>query len=409
MRVLYVVGSCLSKNTSANMSHNGYIQGLLKRGCQLDILMAKDSWGQNDSLLPMWTDAKYYSYPSTAIHDRIRKFFSSATVKTTQMTPANQNSVPYCGEKSASIKNVIRGYLKNGYHRIFPTDPKYPLEAYWLKKASKFYSDVEYDLVISNSSPAASHKLVDILTHNGNLKYKRWAQIWEDPWYYDLYGGHAKEVFDEERALLDAASEVFYVSPLTLAYQKQYFAENAYKMKQIPLPYFSISKSTPNSQSEMSLAYLGDYYSYVRNLTPFYMALRQTGLKGYIYGDTDISFEPTDHIKISGRVTLSTLAVVQDKAGILVQLCNLHGGQIPGKIYHYSATRKPILFILDGTAEERRQIRSYFSRYNRYYFCENYVDSIVSTIKIIESDIKDGKVWKPVDAFSPETVISQLL
>ena len=139
------------------------------------------------------------------------------------------------------------------------------------------------------------------------------------------------------------------------------------------------------------------------------MALRQTGLKGYIYGDTDISFEPTDHIKISGRVTLSTLAVVQDKAGILVQLCNLHGGQIPGKIYHYSATRKPILFILDGTAEERRQIRSYFSRYNRYYFCENYVDSIVSTIKIIESDIKDGKVWKPVDAFSPETVISQLL
>ena len=54
MRVLYVVGSCLTKNTSANMSHNAYVQGLLENGCDVDILMAKDSGGQQDSKLPTW-------------------------------------------------------------------------------------------------------------------------------------------------------------------------------------------------------------------------------------------------------------------------------------------------------------------------------------------------------------------
>ncbi len=40
MDVLYVVGSCLTKNTSANMSHNAYVQGLLENGCNVDIIMA---------------------------------------------------------------------------------------------------------------------------------------------------------------------------------------------------------------------------------------------------------------------------------------------------------------------------------------------------------------------------------
>ena len=30
MKVLYIVGSCLYNNTSANMSHNAYVQGLLE-------------------------------------------------------------------------------------------------------------------------------------------------------------------------------------------------------------------------------------------------------------------------------------------------------------------------------------------------------------------------------------------
>ena len=211
MRVLYVVGACLSKNTSANMSHNGYVQGLLENGCQVDILMAADSWGQTDNLLPQWEDAKYYCYPSETIHDKFRKHIGGNVFHPTVSTADSQAQTKE-PQKKVNLKVTVRRYLKKAYYFIFPIDPKYPLEKQWLKNASKFRTDVEYDLVISNSSPAASHKLVAILSHNGHLKYKRWIQIWEDPWYYDLYGGHKAEILDEEKALLNVATEVFYVS-----------------------------------------------------------------------------------------------------------------------------------------------------------------------------------------------------
>ena len=35
MKVLYVTSACLTKNTSANMSHNGYVKGLIDNGNQV--------------------------------------------------------------------------------------------------------------------------------------------------------------------------------------------------------------------------------------------------------------------------------------------------------------------------------------------------------------------------------------
>lgn len=65
MRILYVVGSCLQRNTSANMSHNSYIQGLLENGHSVDIIMAKDSFGVVDNCFPKFSQAKYFEYDST--------------------------------------------------------------------------------------------------------------------------------------------------------------------------------------------------------------------------------------------------------------------------------------------------------------------------------------------------------
>ena len=69
MKVLYVTASCLTKNTSANMSHNGYVQGLLENGAELDIIMASDSWGEADNKLSKWSKARYYEYNSVSFAD----------------------------------------------------------------------------------------------------------------------------------------------------------------------------------------------------------------------------------------------------------------------------------------------------------------------------------------------------
>ena len=105
-------------------------------------------------------------------------------------------------------------------------------------------------------------------------------------------------------------------------------------------------------------------------------------------------------------MTLDVLDKVQAKTKVLLHLCNLHGGQIPGKIYHYSATTKPILFILDGTPEEKNILKNYFSQFDRFYFCDNCAEAILETINKICSD---NRAWTRLDAFSPKTVVGQLL
>lgn len=407
MRVLYVVGSCLTKNTSANMSHNCYVQGLLENNCDVDIIMANDSWGQSDQGLPHWEKANYYVYNSISNADKLRLKLKKS--KFSQVSLVSNDNI-----KTEKIKNKVtlkqrgRNLLKRFFYRVFPVDPVYPLEKEWLKNAAKFYNTKQYNLVISNSSPAASHRLVLELINKGNICFDQWIQIWEDPWYFDLYGGHTEAIREEEHYLLSCASKVYYVSPLTLKYQKKYYPDCAEKMHFIPLPAMEYEREISREKNEnISFGYFGDYYSKTRNLNPFYEAMCLTDSYGYIYGDSDLKLEENKRLKVRGRVTLDELTKVQGKTDVLVHLCNLSGGQIPGKIYHYSLTNKPILFILDGTSEEKELIFNYFKQFDRYYFCNNDKEDIKMTIYEIKKK-RENEEWKKVEAFKPKEVVAAI-
>ena len=411
MKVLYVVGSNLSKNTSANISHNAYVQGLLENGCDVDIIMPNSSWGENDSSLTHWKEARYFTYNAISKIDRFKTifktFFEKNQPKTIQQNNTNHSSDQI--KSNLNWKAYIRSLIKSTYRLITNKSNPYNLSLTWLKNASKFKCNSIYDLIISNSSPASSHKLVSILLSKKRIKTNRWVQIWEDPWYYDLYGGHNEEVKTEEHKLLKAAQVIFYVSPLTLLYQKKYFQDCAHKMYLIPLPFLQYTENKPSKYSEKpSFGYFGDYYSITRDLKPFYEALVESGAIGFIYGDTDIYLASTSNIEVKGRVTLDKLTEVQERSNILVHLSNLKGGQIPGKIYHYSATTKPILFILDGTDDEKKIIKDYFEKFQRYYFCDNKKDDIIHTINNILLN-KNNTSHSPVLEFQPQQVISKLL
>lgn len=408
MKVLYVTGSCLTRNTSANISHNAFVQGLLDNGCEVDIIMAKDSWGKQDQVLPVWKDANYFVFSSLSMADRIR-------VKLRGILP-NQTKIDNIAVVKGSsinkkphrdIRVRIRSIAKRVFYCFFKPDPLYPLEKHWLKNASSYSNKMPYDLVISNSSPAASHRLVVELKEKRKIRFYRWVQIWEDPWSHDLYGSYPRAIEEEEHNLLCAASEIVYVSPLTLLYQKKFFQDCANKMSCIPLPAFQIGEEkNAKRNDEFSFGYFGDYYSEARDLLPFYEAIKESGYYCYIYGDSDLALKATDRIEISGRVTLNQLQRVQDKASVLVHLCNLRGGQIPGKIYHYSITEKPILFILDGTEEEQKAIKEYFEPFERYYFCKNTPQDIRKMLDFISGD---KRAFTGVDSFYPRNVVKKLL
>lgn len=410
MKVLYVVGTCLTRNTSANMSHNGYVQGLLENGCDVDILMAKSSWGAEDRGLHAWKGASYYVYDSLNFKSKIQRRFTHAgriqkTITSSNLTVEATKHI----EARFSLKLSLRKIAKKIFYIIFPDDPLYPLEKVWLQNAVTFKGKKHYDLIVSNSSPAASHRLVEELIKRKHISYTRWIQIWEDPWFFDLYGEHGNNIKNEEHRLLQVASEVYYVSPLTLHYQKQLFPDCACKFKYVPLPALrfeeELKETNPNS---IIFGYFGDYYQVTRNLQPFYDALVARGEKGCIYGDTDLNLISTEKITVKGRVTLDVLADVQANTDVLVHLCNLKGGQIPGKIYHYSVTKKPILFILDGTEEEIRLLKEHFAKYNRYVFCENNRQSIMDAMGIIKTDLASIH-YNLVEDFIPKQVVKKIL
>ena len=409
MRVLYVTAACLFKNTSANMSHNAYVQGLAENGADIDIIMASDSWGEDDLKFKRVSGASYHIYNSVSISDRIRqkgRGLISARPGGISNDAAGTTEAGLLQKESLKIR--LRRAVKRVFYSLFRQDPIYPLNKTWLKNARRFKSDVEFDLIVSNSSPSAGHRLVADLLNSKHVKAKRWVQIWEDPWYYDLYGNHSNAILEEEHHLLRQAQEVLYVSPLTLHYQKKYFPDCADKMGVIPLPAFLIGNSEQKPlSSPFSFGYFGDYYSHVRNLSPFYEALKESGSMGYIYGDSDLKLSCSDRITVSPRVTLDILEQVQDNTDVLVHLSNLRGGQIPGKIYHYSVTRKPILFILDGTEEEKSVLKEHFSRFGRYVFCDNTVDDIVKAMSSIGKI--SGNECNPVMAFTPKIVVSKFI
>ena len=243
-----------------------------------------------------------------------------------------------------------------------------------------------------------------------HIKAEKFIEIWEDPWSLSLFNRvHNAKIEREEKKLISFADTVVYVTPLTLKYQQEYFPEYSKKMKWLPLPYYYKNATRQRNYGEEYLfGYYGDYFSFSRNLKPFYEAAKETRINTNIFGNTDESFESTDKILVKPRVDLKTLTEAENKTTVYVFLCNLKGGQIPGKIYQNSATYKQILFILDGTEEEKRILRNYFEQFNRYEFCDNNVESIKEGIRrIVEGDSK--AVCEPVEEFSPKKIFEEIL
>ena len=177
-----------------------------------------------------------------------------------------------------------------------------------------------------------------------------------------------------------------------------------------PLPYYyKDSAVEPRTFDHNVYGYFGAYYPAARDLQPFYEAAKETGVEVNICGDPANLFPATEHIHIHPRLPLHELKPIEDRTNVLIFLCNRRGGQIPGKIYQYSATSKTILFIMDGTEEEQNVLKEYFGKFNRYVFCQNTTEDIARAIRRIESGDLGNVQNVPLDVFDPVKTITNIL
>lgn len=408
MKILVVNADCITVNSSANLCHLAYLNGLVSSGHEVTLLSADGRDYKQDPSMKIPEGVKSHTYYGVSLYEKL------SMKKTAGGTAPAAVSVSGSVVPEASgiapkkiLKDGIRAAKKAvmslyGIHGIYST---------FARKAAAFRSDEAFDYLLSLSTPVASHLLAYKLLCSGHVKAKQWIQIWEDPWYSDAYGFNRKpKVYKEEHRLLSFAQKVCYVSPLTLTNQQKLFPEFADKMYWQPLPFYYKADTAGNTVFEENCyGYFGDYVPEARNLRPFYEAAVEAGIEVNICGNPSSLFTSEGNVHIHPRLPLDKLRPIEDSTNVLVFLCNRKGGQIPGKIYQYSATSKTILFIMDGTEEEQQVLRDFFGKFNRFVFCQNTKADILRAIHMIEAGELGGAENIPLDDFDPRKTIRNIL
>lgn len=402
MNILVINGDCIQTNTSANLCHNAYLRGLVDAGHKVTLLSADGRDYVLDSSIIIPDEIKQYTYYGVTFYEKLSLKKANIQDDSVDKFGAKSTVVTKPSFKQKTVAKIKQLVLASyGVHGIYSK---------FVRVAQKFRLDEDFDYVISISTPVTSHLLTHNLLKAKHIKAKRWIQIWEDPWCSDVYGFNGKnKIYREEKRLLSFADKVCYVSPLTLENQKELFPESAHKMYWQPLPYYYKSDCNSVADENNNYGYFGYYFPVSRDLAPFYKAAKNCGINVNICGSPSDLFEATDNIHIYPRLSLENLKPIEDNTNVLIFLCNRKGGQIPGKIYQYSATNKTILFILDGTNKEKEVLRNYFDKFNRYVFCENTPEDIERAIRDIESGNLINVKNEPIEAFNPTETIGKIL
>lgn len=385
MKILYVVSRPLEINTSASIRNRATILGLIENGHSVDLFTTepdKNHSAYDESLVPKGVKVKYVRLGGTQNLARV-------------------------GRKMKILK-PIKGYIYKwmNRHEIYDN----------LKGIINHDGDIDlkvenYDVIISSSDPKSSHLFVERLLEKQKDAFKgRWIQIWGDPFLGDITRTEKKNleiIRKEERRLLKGADKIVYVSKLTKEEQQKLYPESKDKMSYYPIPYMDeniYQLRNLKSVSTVELAYCGDYNIAVRNILPLYNAVKaMDNVHLTICGGSDKPVESCENVTVYGRVSFEKVQEIEEKADILVHLSNLSGSQIPGKIYQYSGTNKPILFVLDG---ENERIVAQFEKYKRYIFAENNIESISDKINMAMSEEKKHYA---VSAFSKKYIAQQIL
>lgn len=384
MKILYITATPLEYNSSANIRNIAIIKGLKKLGNEVSTLSSE------------FMDNSIYI---NSIND-IVSFKNRYWLKLGSVQSNITNGI--------KDKNGIKIKLKSQIYRLYTKFSIYDPKKTLINKVRRDLIKEKFDLIISSSDPKSSHLIAEkLITLNPNIT-KKWIQYWGDPFVNDINKNSllpTSVIKKEEKRLIGLCDKIIYVSPFTLEEQKKNYPEYRDKMKFVPIPYIKekIYEKIPNLKT--TLGYFGDYKSKDRNIEPLYNAIAKN--KYYylnICGNSDVKLEKKENISIRSRQKMNVIEELEKNSDILVCICNKKGTQIPGKIYHYAATNKPILIILDGN--RKKELRKYFESFNRYKLCENTEEDIIKAIKDI---INERVEYKPLSLLSPEKIAKEFI
>jgi len=384
MKILFVTLTPIEMNSSAMIRNKALIKGFIDNGGNVDILTT--------------TGEEYNPYFDS-------DFFSN-DVNIVRLNNNLHTSIVEINDGILSrIKKTILPLIRYLYHLVNLYDSTIFI-------THKIHYDIlpekYYNIIVSSSDPKSSHIAVNSLIKSG-LKYGKWIQYWGDPFTIDITRRslHPKWYVQKvEKNIIGLADKIVYVSPFTLKEQQKLFFQYKNKMFFLPIPYQNekLYKNNINNNESIQLGYFGDYKSSIRDIRPLYNYCRRLQEKLIIAGNSDLTLNSTEQINILPRINQDKLNVLESECDILICILNKQGTQIPGKLYHYAATNKPVMVIVDG--DKQAEISKYLDEFNRFVLCDNNITAIQEHIEYIKKfQIK----YKPCKTFNPSVIAEEFI
>jgi hypothetical protein len=388
LEILYVLTTPIEYNSSANMRNIGLIKGLIELGHNVSIVSARP---HNKSI---YVDNTLLSL------NLYERFYLESSTLYSNLTNSNKN-----GFKN---KKIINSLKKNIYKLVTRLSLYDPRKSFISSVSNLTLKNKRYDLMISSSDPKSSHLLAAEIKKVFPYISSKWVQYWGDPFAADINNKTFLPKFyvkKKELEILEIADRVVYVSPFTLQQQEDFFPDLKKKFVFIPVPYIEpVFQEKVNDNDSLTIGYFGDYNSADRNILPLCNAIMNSTSVLHIYGRGDSYISKKSNILVNDRVSYDKVKSMEAKCNVLICICNKKGTQIPGKIYHYAATNKPILIILDG--EHQDLMRDYFESFKRYIICENNIESILNALGEISSNPIE---YIPLPRFDPKNIAEEFL
>jgi glycosyltransferase involved in cell wall biosynthesis len=384
MKILIIKMSPVEGLSSSTLRTTALAKGLLKLGHEVDYLTVPMI---SSHVIDKSNNVRDLFNIIRAPQNKVYEVIASRTKK---------------NSKKNSLKSISINIIRSIYHKLTLFDYTYKIaREFNIKTLEK----LDYDVMISSSDPKTSHILAKRLVKQG-IKYNKWIQYWGDPLTNDITN---KTIYPKwilrriELNLLRSADKIVYVSPFTYKQQINDFPKLATKMKWLPVPYIKKKNYNLVSNEIFTIGYYGAYFTKIRNIMPLFNSCKKMKDNVHldIVGDSDLELKDEENIKIYSRRNVDDFEM---KVDLLVCVLNNSGTQIPGKIYHYAATNKPILVLLDGDNIE--EMKEYLESFNRYIICINKEEEILSAIKEV---MDNPRTYKPCEILEPAFIANRVI
>jgi len=389
-KILYITTAYILKNSSAAIRNNSLVKGLVELGYEVNVYTIQ--W-------PSDMSSDYFLNESNGkIHFTFLNRLKNIS-KIKKKTTTSNKSV-----KLAKLRALLKKIV------FFPDEC-----SEWIKTFP--YNTVDkYDVVITSSDHKTAHYIgLKIKRENPNVN---WIQIWGDPWSSDVntLSIMRKYIAGCEKKLLNAADKIIYVSSATAGALKVTYPELSKKIYYVPRGYYNSfidnSDNSYNKESIIQIAYTG-VISFGRNIFALAETIKKENLSHRflikVYGNCSFEVEKKlreyPFIKLNKGLDFEHMSNIYQEASILLYLSNKKGTtQIPGKLFDYMGTTKPILCLVDNETDE---ISMMLKEYDRCFVVENTVNSI--RMKMDEIMSLSSKSFSPEERYSPSTVAKQVV